>query len=415
MKTLLVVCGGLEAVPGIERVKALGVRVVVSDRDENAPGFAVADDRILASTYDVEETADRAQEYARAHGLDGVMSIASDVPRTVAGVAKRLDLPGPSPETAELASDKLGMKERFREAGVPIPWYSPVESAEHLAALRDARDAPLVIKPVDSRGARGVLRVTRDTDVERAFAAARGQSPSGRVMVEEFLDGPQLSTESVILDGRVFTLGCSDRNYELLERYAPYMIENGGCQPTGYLDETLGRIDEVIGRAAAAIGLERGTLKGDVVLDEARGPMLIEVAPRLSGGWFCTDQIPLSTGVDLVQAAARIALGEELDPESLRPRSWKPVAVRYFFPPEGRLVAVHGAEELAREPWVHRVALFVAPGERLAPVTDHTKRAGLVITVGETREEAVSRARDAVRALRFEVEETGSRADSLSR
>jgi len=302
---------------------------------------------------------------------------------------------------------------------VPVPWYAAVESHDRLAELRRERGVDLVIKPVDSRGARGVVlvRVDANVDVEWAFRQAQEESPSKRVMVEEYLDGPQLSTESVILDGRVFTLACSDRNYprKLLERYAPYMIENGGCQPTEYLEEVLGPVDEVIGRAAAAIGLERGTLKGDIVLDDDLNPIVIEVAPRLSGGWLCTDQVPLSTDIDLVQAAARIALGEELDPESLRPRSWNPVAVRYFFPPEGRLVAVHGLEELARTEWIHRVELFVEPGEVIAPVTDHTKRAGLVITIGETREEAVSRAQDAVRALRFEVEETGSRADSLSR
>ena len=403
VKTLLVVCGGAEAVPGIERVKALGVRVVVSDMDERAPGFAVADDRILASTYDVEETARCAAAYRDAHGLDGVLSIAADVPRTVAGVAAHLGLPGLSVETAALATDKLAMKDRFKAAGVPVPWYAAVESPARLAELRAARREPLVLKPVDSRGARGVLLLSHATDLDAAFAASLAQSPSGRVMVEEFLAGPQLSTESAILDGRVYTSGCSDRNYELLERYAPYMIENGGCQPTALLDDVLPAVDEVLARAAAALGLTNGTLKGDVVLVAGRGPVIIEVAPRLSGGWFATDQIPLSTGVDLVQTAARLALGETIDPASVTPRHWKPVAVRYFFPPAGRLLAVHGIDALQRDPTVHRVVLFVTPGEELGAVTDHTKRAGLVITTGPTRAEAVARAEDAVRSVQFEV------------
>ncbi|MEW6074651.1 MAG: ATP-grasp domain-containing protein [Planctomycetota bacterium] len=410
-RTLLVVCGGAEAVPGIEAVKRLGVRVVVSDRDPDAPGFAVADDRILESTYDAAATAAAAASYAARRGLHGVLSIAADVPKTVAAVAARLGLPGPSAETAELATDKLAMKERFAAAGVPVPWFAPLESAAHLALLRAERRAPLVVKPVDSRGARGVLVVGAETEAAFAFECARAHSPSGRVMVEEFLPGPQISTESAILAGRVHTCGFSDRNYEELARFAPYVIEDGGCQPSVHLETARAAADEVLQRAAAAIGLARGTLKGDLVLVPGRGPVVIEVAPRLSGGWLATDQIPLSTDVDLVQVAARLALGEEVRAEEATPRAWRPVAVRYFFPPPGRLVAVRGADAAARAPGVRRLALFARPGDVLGRVTDHTKRAGMVLTTGATREEAVARARSAVRAVEFEVEDTAAPAD----
>lgn len=399
-KSLLVVSGGVEAVPGILRVKALGLRVVVSDRDREAPGFEVADERLVASTYDPEETLRLARARHVADPLHGVLSIAADVPRTVAAVAAGLGLPGPSLECARLASDKLAMKERLRAHGLPVPWFCAVESARHLATLCQRRDV-LVLKPVDSRGARGVLRLVRGVDPAWAFATSRAQSPTGRVMVEEFVPGPQLSTESLVHAGRATTLGCSDRNYELLETCAPFMIENGGCQPTEHLERVLGDVDELAFAAAHALGLEAGVLKGDLVLHPERGLVIIEVAPRLSGGWFCTDQIPLSTGVDLVQLAARLALGEDLDHAEARPRAFRPVAVRYFFPPPGRVLAVEGIEELRREPWVHRLVLFARPGDLALPPTDHTRRAGLVITLGATREEAVRRAEEAVERVRF--------------
>ncbi|MCZ6596463.1 MAG: phosphoribosylglycinamide synthetase, partial [Planctomycetota bacterium] len=224
------------------------------------------------------------------------------------------------------------------------------------------------------------------------------------VMAEEFLPGPQLSTESAILEGRAHTLGCSDRNYELLDELAPYVIENGGVQPTRHLDDVLEPVNELMTRAARSLGIENGTLKGGLVLHPERGLCIIEVAPRLSGGWFCTDQIPISTGVDLVQIAARIALGETIELDEVRPRAWNPVAVRYFFPPPGVLRAVEGFDDVAGLPWVHRAVLFAAPGDVLEPVTNHTRRAGLVITTGETRDEAVRRAEEAVRSVRFDVE-----------
>ena len=130
MKTLLIISAGIEAVPGIELAKSMGLQVVISDMNPNAPGFAVADDQLLASTYDVDATVAAARAYHKqVRPLDGVMCIASDVPLTVASVAAVLGLPGIPVESARLATDKLAMKEHFAADGVPIPWFSPVSAA----------------------------------------------------------------------------------------------------------------------------------------------------------------------------------------------------------------------------------------------------------------------------------------------
>ncbi len=188
---------------------------------------------MLASTYDVEATVAAARVYhEQVRPLDGVMCIASDVPLTVASVAAALGLPGIPVESARLATDKLAMKQRFAADGVPIPWFSPVSAAEQLHELVATQGLPLVIKPVDSRGSRGVLRLTPEVDLDWAYEVARGQSPTGRVMLERFLPGPQVSTESLVIEGQACTPGFSDRNYEYLERYAPHIIENGGQLPS---------------------------------------------------------------------------------------------------------------------------------------------------------------------------------------
>jgi biotin carboxylase len=200
------------------------------------------------------------------------------------------------------------------------------------------------------------------------------------------------------------TLGCSDRNYARLFELAPFMIEDGGLQPSVHLAEVLPKVDALAERAAAALGMETGTLKGDLVLHPERGLCVIEVALRLSGGWFATDQIPWSTGVDLVQVAARLALGERPSLDELRPKRFDAVAVRFFFPAPGRLRAVHGFEAVAAEPWCLRAVLHVRPGDTLAPPTDHTRRAGLVLATGASGTEAVARAEEAVARVRFELE-----------
>src|SRR5437899_1966780 len=131
-RTVLFVSGGREAVPAILEARRMGLRVVVSDAAPDAPGFRLADTGLLASTYDVEATTEAARAYAARHRIDGVLAVAADVPVTVAAVADALRLPGISLASACLAADKLAMKSRLRAAGVPVPWYSAVESTAAL-------------------------------------------------------------------------------------------------------------------------------------------------------------------------------------------------------------------------------------------------------------------------------------------
>lgn len=402
-KTLFIVSGGSEAVPGIQHAKKMGLHVVVSDRNPNAPGFAVADDRLVADTYAVDDTVAAALHYHKTvRSVDGVMCIAADVPLTVASVAHALGLPGIGIETAQLAGDKLAMKERFVEKGISIPWFCSVDSATHLRRILSGNGFPAVLKPVDSRGARGVLRLTESVDLDWAYEHSVSFSPSGRVMVEEYLDGPQISTESAVIDGQAFTPGFTDRNYEFLERFAPYMIENGGHQPSVLTAEQQDAVCRLAERAALAIGISTGIAKGDMVLTRD-GPKVIEIAARLSGGWFSTDQIPLATGVNLIETAIRLALGEKVPEENLIPRYQKGVAIRYFFPRPGRVKKIRNADRFHDMSWVHRLGFFVKPGDRVEPVTNHTKRAGFVITTGETRDQAIDRALQVVNTVKIET------------
>ncbi|MFT5144107.1 MAG: biotin carboxylase [Rhodothermales bacterium] len=402
-KTLLLVSAGVEAVPGILRAKAMGLHVVVSDLNPDAPGVAHCDDFLLASTYDAAATLEAADRYHRTvRPIDGVLCVAADVPLTVSHVAAHLGLPGIPIVAAELASDKLAMKDVLAAAGIPVPWYEPCQSPAHLRALLREHPEPLVIKPVDSRGSRGVQRITPQHNPEQAFRDAVQASPTGRAMVESFLAGPQVSTESVILGGRGFTPGIIDRNYDRLAQFAPFMIEDGGSQPSILPAEPLSELVRTAEQAGLALGVSDGICKGDMVLTED-GPFVIEVALRLSGGWMSTDQIPLGTGVDLIGVAIRMALGEPVDPAECRPRFQKGVCIRYFFPDPGLVTAVEVPPELASAPWVHKLIVWTRPGDTIPHVRNHTMRAGFAITTGNSRDEAVARAEEVVRSVRIRI------------
>ena len=399
-RTILIVSGGREAVPTIEEARRMGLRVVVADGAPDAPGFRLADAALLASTYDAEATVEAARAYASRNRIDGVIAAAADVPQTVAAVADALDLPGISLETAFLASDKLAMKDCFRAAGVPVPWYSAVSDAEELSDLVASDRGPLIVKPVDSRGARGVLRLLPGVDLDWAYATAAAASPTGRVMVEAYVPGPQISTESAVVAGRTFTPGCADRNYKLLDRFAPFVIEDGGELPSRLSERDRAEVDAVVGDAAAALGVRYGTVKGDLVLGPD-GPVVIELAVRLSGGFFCSHHIPLATGVNFVGAAIRLALGEAPSAADLTPRWSKGVAQRYFFPQPGIVEAIEGVDAVAASEGIAFLEMRTAPGAQIVPVTSHVCRAGVVIAVADDRDTAVARAEAAAARVRI--------------
>ncbi len=373
-KTLLIVSGGIEAADAARHARELGHYVVVSDIDPQAPGFAFADSCLIADVYGPTETAAAAERFSRKiRKIDGVICVAADAPVTAATVAQRLGLPGISVATAELACDKLAMKRRFAECGVPVPWFSEIPTPQALQRIAIERGRDLVIKPVDSRGSRGVQRVAQVADLDKAFAFARSHSPSERVMVEQYLGGPQVSTESVVVNGQCFTPGFSDRNYEYLERYAPFFIENGGDLPSHLPPDIQAKVKDVVARAAAALGVVNGTVKGDIVVHDGE-PYVIELAARLSGGFFCTREIPLNTGVDFIGAAIKVALGEPVTPDELEPKQFTPVIQRYAFPKAGEVVSIAGAEDARKIGGVNEVIVTANPATSFPPPATSGRR-----------------------------------------
>ncbi|MGL1902898.1 MAG: ATP-grasp domain-containing protein [Fibrobacterales bacterium] len=402
-KTLLIISASVDTIPGIVKAKSMGLYVVVSDMNSEAPGIAYADDFICASTYHAEETAEKAYAYSQnVRNIDGVICIGADVPYTVAVTAAKLDLPSISIQSALLASNKIKMKDALKAKAIPIPWYREIDSAMALEKELTVRRT-LIVKPVDSRGARGVLKLHSGDDCEWAYQEALSYSPSNKVMIEEYLEGPQVSTEAIIVNGVGYTVGFADRNYEYLERFAPFIIENGGTMPSVLSIADQHSMSSVAIEAGLALGIENGIVKGDMVLTIG-GAKVIEVAARLSGGNFCTDQIPLGTGVDLVGNAIKQVLGESITISELTPQFQRSVAIRYFLPENGTINQISGVKAVQERPSTYSVNMFLTEGDVVGSVSNHTTRAGYVICFAETREEVLREIDSAISSITISVD-----------
>jgi biotin carboxylase len=402
-QTLLIIGAGIEQIPAIVLAKKMGLHVVVSDMNPKAPGFKYADNYFLASTYDLKATVRQAIHFNKTNRkINGVITVASDIPLTVAKVAKALDLPGNSIESATLAQDKLLMKQHFKKYGVPIPFFSQVNNKSHFKKLIGNLGFPIVCKPADSRGARGVLLLNKEVDLEWAYNYSKSFSPTQRVMVEEYLEGPQISTESFIYNEFSITPGIADRNYSGLKKYLPFIIENGGTTPSQLPDLDQSAIKKTAELAAAVLGIKRNSAKGDLVLTKD-GPKVIEIAARISGGYFATNVIPLVTGVNLVKSIIEVALGQKPNLEELIPKKEMVLIQRYFFPKAGRLKEVKGVKAVREMKFVRLFMIYVNVGDIIGDIENHPGRAGVFVVSGYNYQEALKNSERIQKTIEFMI------------
>tara|TARA_X000000950_G_C13886280_1_gene648989 strand:- start:360 stop:1598 length:1239 start_codon:yes stop_codon:yes gene_type:complete len=403
-RTILFVGGGTETVPAVKTAKDLNLKVVVSDINPNAPCSKEADFFIQSSTYDYEDTIEKINEYAKVNEpIDGVICIATDVPFTVAKIAERFKLPGIAVNSAKIVSDKLLMKDIFTSHNIPIPWYTEINSNNELFELQKKNSFPLVIKPVDSRGARGVLKLTDDVDLNWAYNYAFNESPTSRVMVEKFMPGPQVSTESLIINGISHTIGFSDRNYEYLDLYFPHFIENGGQLPSLLNMRLQHSINDLIEKAALSLGIKNGVIKGDIVITDEK-PYIIEVAARLSGGYFCTHEIPLNTGINFVELAIKQSLGDTISSKDLEKKINNPVAQRYIFPKPGKVVDIVIPDWINNDKEINFFEVRIKKGDIVPKAQNHPSRSGVVITTSNTVDAAIRKAEKVIASVNITTE-----------
>ncbi len=391
--------------PAIRLAKEGGLETVVVDGDPTAPCASWADRFEAIDLKDKEKIETLARSLRDDGGLAGIMTAGTDFSAVVAWVAERLDLPGIPYEAALDASDKERMRRRFQAAGVPSPDF---------VILRSVPDGshnlpfayPVVVKPVDNMGSRGCRRVDAGEDLASAVADALGYSRSGRAIVEEYMEGPEFSVDAVVHEGVLRVCGLADRHIF----FPPYFIEMGHTIPADLDAETLRRLLEVFQQGVRALGITRGAAKGDLKLTR-RGPMIGEIAARLSGGYMSGWTYPYASGVEPTRGAIAVAIGR--DPGDLRAtRDWV-CAERAFISIPGGVRGISGQEQARALPFVQDLFFRVAPGSRVRFPENNVTKCGNVIAAAPDRDRAVRAAGEAVRAIAIRLQAPDAETDAF--
>jgi biotin carboxylase/isopentenyl diphosphate isomerase/L-lactate dehydrogenase-like FMN-dependent dehydrogenase len=411
-KRIMIIGAGILQVPAIRIAKEMGLQTVVTDYNEDAYGMRLADFPIVMSTRDVDGTVRIAKEFSKKHPIHGVITVGTDASLTVAAVQHALDLPGNRIDVAEATTNKIKMRSRLREHNVPEPDFHPCWTYKDVTRAAETLGFPFVIKPADNMGARGVMKVEKPEVIRFAYERAKNASPRGEIIAEGFMDGPELSIDALVWEGTIHITGVADRIIE----FPPYFVETGHIMPTNLPEEMVTSGLDVFRRGIEALGIEIGAAKGDIKLT-GDGAMVGEIASRLSGGFMSAYTYPYATGVNLIWAAIRIALGEP--PGELRESLNRVSVERAIIPGSGTVRDIQGIEDALSIEGVKNVFITTAIGETVHIPTSNVEKCGNVIAVGETRDEAFSRANLGVQTVKIllgtegELNEGGIRKDAL--
>jgi biotin carboxylase len=324
----------------------------------------------------------------RAHArdpYDGVLTTCDYYLEHAAAVAARLGLPGPSVESVQTARRKHLMRHALDAAGLPGVRHRVASGPAEAVAAAGELGFPVVVKPVDLCAgmyvscARDAGEVAAVLERLSGFPVnARKQPRPAEVLVEELLDGDEVSVETCSYAGETRVVGVTDKPLAGF----PAFVEAGHMFPARLPAASDRAAGELAVAALAATGYGHGVAHVEIRLT-TRGPRVVEINPR-QGGNYITELIRLVAGIDLSHAMVQLALGTRpaLEPASTGVRS---AAIRFLLPTaEGDVVAVEGEETLERDPAVVAWRISAAPGDVLKPLRDNSAYLGHVIAVDRT-------------------------------
>jgi biotin carboxylase len=383
---LLVLGAGPAQLGLLRAAHGRGLFTIAVYRDPAAPGFRFATRRAIFSSEDevaVERLAD-------AERVDGIIAPGTDWQVAIAArVADRLGLPHPiSPATGVLATSKLRQRERFELAGVPQPRWRVVTAPD------DELGFPCVVKAPDRQGQKGLSYVREPGELAAAVERARAASRSGIALIEELVPGPEVTVNGFSIEGRFVPLTITDRH---VAEPPAFGVALAHVWRAGALDPA---VVETARLAVEAVGIADGPTYVQLRIGP-EGPQVIELAARLGGG-HDAELCEAALGVDLNGLALAAALGDPV-PE-VRPEAQVGGAcVRFLVPPTGLLQEVHGIEEAKAEEGVLDVLIYRATGHVFGPLQRGSDRAGAILAVGDSAEQALERADRAAERIRFET------------
>lgn len=380
----LLILGGSELqLPAIFEAKKLGLFVIVADYDDKCVGKEYSDIFECVSTIDTEGIL----EISKKHNIDGIITIASDRPMlSVAKVANTLGLKSISYESAINTTNKFKMRDVLKSNGIVVPKYSSFEKSTNAYSYFKSIEKDMICKPSDSSGSRGISFIEKGIsyDIFRCFFNNSLQhSLEGKVVIEEYMEGPEVSVESFTIDGETTVISITDK----LTTGKPNFVELGHSEPSELSIKKQNEIIDLTKKSIEAVGISNGPSHIEVIYTY-EGPRIVEIGPRMGGDNISTSLVPLTTGINMVELTIKNTLNIPFSLKKVKQRS---AAIKYFNFKEGVVKSVKNNIPKNRPNYLMKLELEIETGMTVKSIRSSRDRLGYVICTGETPEVAMNR------------------------
>jgi carbamoyl-phosphate synthase large subunit len=381
-QTIAILGAGQCQVPIIKQAQQMGFEVVAISVDGNYPGFRIADKYYKVDVRSKEQIL----EIVKQEGICGILTDQTDIPvTTVAYVAEQMGLPGIGYDCALSFTNKYLMRQISEKIGVPVPKSFQTSSLNEAYEQAQQLGFPLIIKPVDNQGSRGVSKVLNLEQLEAKFQLAASYSASGFAILEEFFSGKEVVVQGFVSNFNFTNLAIGDRDYFNLP---DLFIPKRTIFPSLLKQNLQEKIIALNTRLIKNLNPKFGITHSEYLVNEDTGEVrLVETAIRGGGVFISSDLIPLACGININKHLIELASGREtninIDTNGFLNRAAGYVC---FFLPEGIISKVEGIEKISYLPGVHKAYLQdIKVGKRTLPITDKTMRLGPILITSKDR------------------------------
>lgn len=399
---LLILGGSNVQLNAVKRAKGKGHTVIVSDYYEDAPAKDISDFAEMTSTFDIDNNLRVAEKYK----IDGVLTLGTDQPvYTVAKVAEALRLPRfLDVETAKAVTNKKVMKRIFQSNNIPTANFKFI-SKDFSDVQLEGLKFPIVVKPLDSQGQRGVYKLDSISEIRAVFDKILSFSRENEILVEEYYQSEEITISGWVHEGNVYVLTVTDR--VCYHNYPHIGVCVAHDFPSEFLGDYYDEIIQLTHKITAAFDIKEGPIYYQLLIG-AEGIKVNEIACRI-GGAYEDEFIPQVTGVDVLDMLIESSVGNAIDVSILKDYSLiqnnKHLSVQMIFAERGEVQRLNDMEKLKLQPGVIQGKYNIKPGSIIGNIENATARAGYMIVVGENQEELqsnISKAYEEIKIVNLE-------------
>ena len=306
MKRIAIIGASYLQQPLVEKAREMGLYTICFAWEDGAVCKELCDKFYPISIVDK----DAILKVCREEGIDAVTTIASDVAvLTVNYVAEQMGLIGNPDEYSQTSTNKYLMRQCFMENGVPSPKFC-LTDGEVPMAISTFR-FPVIVKPTDRSGSRGVEKVEKQNDLQEAISRACKESFQQKAVIEEFVEGREISVESISFEGKHYVLQITDK----VTTDAPFFVELEHHQPSTLPVDIKSRVKAIVLNALTALHIQYGASHAELKITKDGAIRVIEIGARMGGDFIGSDLVKLSTGYDFLKGVIDVAFGEFEEPK----------------------------------------------------------------------------------------------------